>query len=62
MKRVQEIEELLLSIISECSGMAGTSTFENCSFEKFKEWFKNDIQHNTPRTREIGEELLKLFK
>lgn len=62
MEKVAQIKELMLSVISECSGRNGTDRFENLSFDEFKNWFKNDIQYNSPRTREMGEKLIELFK
>lgn len=53
MEKVAQIKELMLSVISECSGRNGTDRFENLSFDEFKNWFKNDIQYNSPKTREM---------
>ena len=62
MERINQINQLIESIIAECSGICGTEYYHNTSKAQFLEWFGKDIQFNTKESRELGEKLINILK
>lgn len=62
MEKINQINQLIESIIEECSGICGVEYYHNASKAQFLEWFSKDIQFNTEESRELGEQLINLLK
>lgn len=61
-KRVDRIKDLMIIVITECSGLNGYINFTNMPFMEFLDWFENDIQYNSERTKKLGMDFINIFK
>ena len=62
MEKIKQINQLIESIIEECSGIYGIEYYHSTSKEQFLEWFSKDIQFNEKENRELGEQLINILK
>ena len=62
MEKINKINQLIESIIKECSGISGIEYYHSVSKESFLEWFSKDIQFNTKESRELGEQLINILQ
>lgn len=62
LKRCNQIKDLIIIVVTECSGLNGYTNFIDMPFMEFLDWFENDIQYNSDRTKKLGMDLIKIFK
>ena len=62
MEKINQLNQLIESIIEECSGIHGIEYYHSASKEQFLEWFSKDIQFNTKESQELGKQLINILK
>lgn len=50
-----------ISIIKNCSGLAGITNYQNMPLNDFIKWFENDISYNDIESQEEGKKLIEFL-